>query len=127
VIQRRPRPIMIVEDDPYIMSTMTEVFLMMDRQMIVAQNGKLGIEKLKKLRPDEFPCCIILDLMMPEMTGQEFIFHIQALGNVELDSIPIVVSSADPKLKNLDSPRIRYKLQKPINLKDLEDIAEMYY
>ena len=40
------------------------------------------------------PCCIILDLMMPVMTGEEFIYHIQALNRVELDSNPIIVSSA---------------------------------
>lgn len=124
---RPPRPIMIVEDDPYIMSNLTEIFMMMDRNLIVAHNGLAGIEALKKLKVHEYPCCIILDLMMPQMTGEEFIFHIQALGNVELDSIPIIVSSASQKIYTLDAPRVKYKLKKPIMIEDLEEIAANYY
>lgn len=118
---------MIVEDDPYIMSNLTEIFMMMDRNLIVAHNGLAGIDTLKKLKVHEYPCCIILDLMMPQMTGEEFIFQIQALGNVELDSIPIIVSSASQKIYTLDAPRVKYKLKKPIMIEDLEEIAANYY
>lgn len=118
---------MIVEDDPYIMNSMVEIFGMYGRSLQVAPNGAAGIQLLKNLKPHEYPSCIILDLMMPEMTGEEFIFHIQALGRVELDSIPIIVSSASPKVEHLAEPRVKYKLRKPICISHLEEIAASYF
>ncbi len=118
---------MIVEDDPYIMNSMVEVFGMYGRSLQVASNGLAGIQLLKNLRPHEYPSCIILDLMMPEMTGEEFIFHIQALGRVELDSIPIIVSSASSKIEKLSEPRVTYKLKKPMCITHLEEISTNYY
>lgn len=120
------RPIMIVEDDPYIMSAIVEILQMNGRELIVATNGLEAVQKLKVLRPYEYPCCIILDLMMPVMSGEEFIFQIQAMGRVELDSIPIIVSSANNRLKDLDSQRIKNKMNKPIDISFLEEIAETY-
>lgn len=118
---------MIVEDDPYIMNTLTEVFQLMGRDVIVADNGRTGIDLLKKMPDHRYPCCIILDLMMPQMNGEQFIYQIQALGKVELDSIPIVVSSADPRLHHLDSERVRFKLKKPVDIQDLEELSNTYY
>src|SRR5688500_4362294 len=125
-LSHKSKPILIVEDDIYIMNTMTEIFMLYDREILVAKDGKSGIEILKKLRPHEFPCCIILDLMMPVMTGQEFIYQIQALGNVELDSIPIIISSASTDVDLMDEPRVVQKLKKPISIEDLELIAQTY-
>ena len=121
------RPIMIVEDDVYIMNAMVEVFQTLGRELIVAENGHVALEKLKALREYEYPCCIILDLMMPQMRGEEFIFKIQALGKVDLDSIPIVVSSADIRLQELYSERVRTKIYKPIDIKQLEELAAYYH
>lgn len=119
-------PIMIVEDDPSIMNNMVEIFQLLGRKVIMAQNGFIGIEKLKHMPPHHYPRCIILDLMMPQMDGEQFIYQIQALGKVELDCIPIVVSSAAPRLQRLDSERIRIKLRKPIDFRDLEEISQTY-
>lgn len=123
----RPRPIMIVEDDVMILNSVVEVLQVYDRETLYARNGRAAIEMLKKLREDQYPCCIILDLMMPEMTGEEFIFHIQALGRVELDSIPIVVLSASTKMQLLDSPRVTYKLSKPVDINEIVHVATHYY
>lgn len=124
--QYTSRPIMIVEDDVTILSTVVEIFQMHNRKTIYARNGRAGIDLLKSLREDQYPSCIILDLMMPEMTGEEFIYQIQALGRVELDSIPIIVLSASTRVIELDSPRVTYKLKKPIDIKELEFVATNY-
>ncbi len=105
---------------------MTDVFRNEGLEVIMALNGLDGIEKLKRMPVHHYPCCIILDLIMPIMNGEEFIFHIQALGRMELDSIPIVVSSGDPGLNSFKSDRVRFKFNKPINLEDLQDIASKY-
>ncbi len=126
-MKQSSRPIMIVEDDAYIQNDMQDVFDLLNRKIVMAKNGQHGIDILKSLRPHEYPCCIILDLMMPVMTGEEFIFHIQALGRQELDSIPIIVSSAHVKVDQMVEPRVKQKMRKPINLEDLENIANNYH
>ena len=120
------KPIMLVEDDHSIMSSMVEIFTYLDRSLILAHNGREGIDLLKNLSPAEYPCCIILDLMMPEMSGEEFILKLQALGQVDLDSIPIVVSSASARIDKMQNPRVVRKLKKPIDLSHLEEIAAAF-
>ena len=50
-----------------------------------AENGKIGIKQIE----NKIPGLILLDLMMPEMNGFEFINEIQK--NTEWMKIPVVV------------------------------------
>ena len=40
-----------------------------------AENGKLGLELIEKMKPD----IILLDIMMPEMTGDEMLIKLREL------------------------------------------------
>ena len=54
--------------------------------MVEAKNGKVGIEVLKK--DETLPDLILLDLMMPEMNGFEFLNEIKG---TKFKSIPVLV------------------------------------
>ena len=55
-----------------------------------AENGRIGLEKLAETRP----ALILLDLMMPEMDGFQFLTELRK--SADLSSIPVVVvTSAD--------------------------------
>ena len=63
----------IIEDDQaisqmYLIKFQTEGF-----DVDVAENGRLGLELCEKMRPD----IILLDLMMPEMTGDEMLTELR--------------------------------------------------
>lgn len=63
------RRIVIIEDDIAI-SEMYRLKLQSEGYEVqVAKNGRDGLELIQKLKPD----MILLDLMMPEMTGEELL------------------------------------------------------
>lgn len=82
------KPVILVVDDHHDMREFICNCLADDFNCIQANNGKVGLEKAKKLIPD----LIITDLMMPEMTGEELCGLIRS--NEQLNHIPIVVLSA---------------------------------
>lgn len=57
--------IAIIEDDRAISQMYRFKFEAENYEVEVAENGKLGLELVEKMKPD----IILLDLMMPEMTG----------------------------------------------------------
>jgi DNA-binding response OmpR family regulator len=59
--------IAIVEDDSAISQMYSIKFETEGYEVQSAENGKLGLELIEKMRPD----IVLLDLMMPEMNGDE--------------------------------------------------------
>lgn len=61
--------IAIIEDDQAISQMYRIKFEMEGFEVQTAENGKLGLELVEKMRPE----IILLDLMMPEMNGDEML------------------------------------------------------
>lgn len=63
--------ILIIEDEKPLRDAFA--FLLQSQGFTVdfAENGKVGLEKLKEFEPD----LILLDMLMPIMNGQEFLEH----------------------------------------------------
>lgn len=61
--------IAIIEDDEAISQMYRIKFEAEGFKVETASNGKLGLEMLEKIRPD----IVLLDLMMPIMTGEEML------------------------------------------------------
>lgn len=61
--------IAIVEDDQAISQMYRFKFEADGYEVSTAENGKLGLELVEKMKPD----IILLDLMMPEMNGDEML------------------------------------------------------
>jgi chemotaxis response regulator CheB len=62
-----PKNILIVEDS-FIMRTLIQDIVQSDPEFTVvgmAENGKVGLQKVRELKPD----LVLLDIEMPEMTG----------------------------------------------------------
>lgn len=79
-----------------------------------AKNGGEGWEMFQELRPD----CVVTDLLMPIMDGQDLLRHIR-----EIDSdIPVLVASADiqrASRKTCEDLGISMFLQKPVQSEEL--------
>lgn len=65
--------IAIIEDDSAISQMYRIKFEAEGYQVETAANGKLGLELSEKMRPD----IILLDLMMPEMTGDKMLIEMR--------------------------------------------------
>jgi DNA-binding response OmpR family regulator len=64
----------IIEDDQAISQMYRFKFEAEGFEVQTAENGKLGLALAESMKPD----IILLDLMMPEMTGDEVLAHLRA-------------------------------------------------
>jgi CheY-like chemotaxis protein len=60
--------------------------------VVTAENGRVGLERLADARP----CLVLLDLMMPVMTGWEFRRAQLSLPDSELAGVPVLLLTAVP-------------------------------
>lgn len=90
--------IAIVEDDQAIREMYRIKFETEGYEVVVAENGKRGLELVEATKPD----LVLLDLMMPEMTGEEMLTRVRAtdwgkdmkvivLTNVSQDEIMVAI------------------------------------
>jgi DNA-binding response OmpR family regulator len=61
--------ILIVEDEPALLEVYATLFKTQKFEVYEANNGKIALEQLNAIKPD----IIILDLMMPVMSGFDFL------------------------------------------------------
>ncbi|MGC8812226.1 MAG: response regulator [Candidatus Aenigmatarchaeota archaeon] len=61
------KKIMIVDDEENLVELVKAIFEQEGYEVIPAYSGKECLEKLEKVKPD----LILMDMMMPEMTGKE--------------------------------------------------------
>jgi CheY-like chemotaxis protein len=80
--------ILVVEDDNPTREVMARLLLKENWIVDEAENGLIGLERIAENRPD----LILLDLMMPEMDGFQFISQLQ--DTPERRSIPVIVVTA---------------------------------
>lgn len=87
--------VLLVEDDPLIIRLYTRILQLNNFAVEKAENGKAALEILQTFKPD----IILLDIMMPEMNGVQFLAHIAA--GTEENKIPVIVLTniVDPVVK----------------------------
>jgi CheY-like chemotaxis protein len=83
-----PCVILVVEDDPTIREMMRRMLEKEGWTVAEAENGRVGLEQVVTQKPE----LILLDLMMPEMDGFEFVSRLRKMPAGQ--SIPIVVVTA---------------------------------
>jgi CheY-like chemotaxis protein len=87
--QARPQaPVLVVEDDADLRELMRRALEKGGWAVIEAANGRVALERLVAQRP----ALILLDLMMPEMDGFQFLEEVRT--HEEWRAIPIVVVTA---------------------------------
>jgi len=80
--------ILVVEDDESVRSVLRRAFEKDGRRVVEAENGRIALEQIEREMPD----LVLLDLMMPEMDGFEFLDAIRE--RPEMRSVPVVVLTA---------------------------------
>jgi PAS domain S-box-containing protein len=81
-------PVLLVEDDEDTRSLVRRALEKEGWTVIEAENGRVAMDRLAEARP----ALVLLDLMMPEMDGFEFLEAVRA--QKETASIPVVVITA---------------------------------
>lgn len=81
--------VLLVEDDDFLRELFLKKLNQFDFEVEGAQNGREGIEKVSSFKPD----IVVLDIIMPEVSGFDVIKTIRALEDSDLSSIPILIVS----------------------------------
>jgi two-component system response regulator CpxR len=102
----------VVDDDAEIRDTLTSLLQHEGYTVLRAENGVQALEQLRRLHPD----VMLLDLMMPVMSGWEVLEELEESG--ELSTIPIVVVSA------MGAPGACACLRKPVDLDELLAVVD---
>ena len=85
---RRDRPVLVVDDDADVRQLLRRMLEPEGYTVVEAENGRAALERLR----DVSPSVVLLDLMMPEMDGFEFVAEFRR--HEAWRAIPIVVITA---------------------------------
>jgi signal transduction histidine kinase/CheY-like chemotaxis protein len=85
---RRDRPVLVVDDDAEVRQLLRRTLESEGFAIVEAENGRVALERLR----GEPPSLILLDLMMPEMDGFEFVAALRR--HEGWRAIPVVVITA---------------------------------
>lgn len=114
LISGRPS-ILLVEDNEDVQQYLKQI-LESHYNIFIAENGKIGLVKVKEVRPD----IIISDVMMPELNGYEFCQKVKT--NPTSHHIPIILVTAkashQDKIKGFENNADAY-LSKPFDEEEL--------
>ncbi|MFZ5450901.1 MAG: response regulator [Thermodesulfobacteriota bacterium] len=83
-----PSMVLVVEDDPETREVIRRLLEKTGIEVMEAENGRVALERLAERQPG----LILLDLMMPEMDGFQFVDHLRQ--HEAWRAIPIVVVTA---------------------------------
>jgi CheY-like chemotaxis protein len=101
------RTVLVIDDEPEIRDSLRDALGDEGYSVVVAANGREALALLPRLPR---PVVVVLDVIMPVMSGAELYSAMQA--DPGLARIPVVVSTSDPSR----APRGLPIVKKPIQL-----------
>jgi CheY-like chemotaxis protein/anti-sigma regulatory factor (Ser/Thr protein kinase) len=105
--------ILIVDDDPENRRWLSRTFEAEGWQVTEAENGRVGLDRLAEAAPD----LIVLDLMMPEMDGFEFLSELRQ--SESLRDVPVIVITA-ADLTDADRRRLNGGVERILQRSDFQ-------
>lgn len=108
---------LIIEDDEAIASIYVEALQMAGYGTEIVGNGRLATQRLGEIRP----VLILLDLHLPEMSGEEVLNFIK--NEPELADTTVFITTADHLFAEQLRTKVDLVLLKPISLMQLRDMA----
>jgi DNA-binding response OmpR family regulator len=111
--------LMIVDDDPQLMRVLSMFFDLEGYHVIQARNGREALDMLQEYSPE----IILLDLMMPEVGGEEVVRQIRI--NPKLRHVPVIIfTAAETREEELRVAGASYFIAKPFSLDGLRSTVE---
>jgi CheY-like chemotaxis protein len=108
---------LIVEDDLAIAAIYEEALHLAGYETETIENGRLAVQRIQEI----VPALILLDLHLPEVTGEEVLKAIQS--TPALSETTVFITTADHLFAEQLRPEVDLVLLKPISLMQLRDMA----
>lgn len=113
-MEQRNQNVLLVDDDQSLREVVSILLSDEGFNVTQAENGEEALLMLQKMPQEQLPSCLILDVMMPVMSGDELLDKIEKDHRDVLGNIPVIVCSAEGKIKNYN--QVVAKIEKPINI-----------
>lgn len=110
-----PNAILIVDDDDAIRMLVARVLRRERYTVAQASNGRDALDQLRTRSFD----AVVLDLMMPVMTGFELIQYLESHDDAGRPCVIVVSATSETELKTVVSPNVHAVLRKPFDLSAL--------
>ncbi|MDX2161364.1 MAG: response regulator [bacterium] len=121
MVAENSKRVLVVDDDPELLHLVRVLLARLGAEVMVAHSASQAAQVLKT---PPLPDLLILDLMLPEVSGLEFLKQIRAKSS--FDALPVLVMSAmidpDQIRKALEAGADRY-LTKPYIANNLLSVA----
>jgi len=106
------RDILVIDDYEDNLILIQMILEILGCSVRTACNGKSGLDRVKQVYPD----LIILDLMMPDMSGIEFMKYLKSNG---MSDIPVLLLTANVNVDREDAKDANSICYKPIDVDHL--------
>jgi len=110
------KKILVVDDEINILNSLSDLLTAKGYEVVTAMDGKAGIEMAQKVNPD----LILLDIMMPKVSGLELLKEIKS--SDKNAHVPIIILSAKSDMDTLNEAMWNYAekyITKPYNPEEL--------
>jgi len=111
------KKIMVVDDEEDVLETVAMVLNQNGFETITTDNGKKGISEAKKHKPN----LILLDVMMPDMTGYEVVEKLSQHSSTKGIGIILLsaITATEDEKKKIKKGAVRDFIEKPFDIDDL--------
>ncbi len=107
------KKILVIDDEEYLVKLLKSRLLIHRFEVLTAAGSQEGLAIVEKEKPD----LIVVDVLMPEMNGAEFVKQLRK--NHPSEEIPVIVISAQPDTRTLFNDReISAFVNKPFQPED---------
>jgi len=116
-LEKKRRKVLLVDDEAGFAELLRDLLEMDSYEVVTAENGEEGLEKLKTFAPD----VIISDVVMPKMSGFEMFKQVKA--SSEWSSVPFLFITGFQDERVLAEARkigVFGILRKPIDIEQIE-------
>jgi CheY-like chemotaxis protein len=107
------KTLLVVDDEVGITDALSELLSEEGFVVLVARNGKDGLQRIAEKRPD----LILLDYMMPVMNGRELLLALRA--DPAYQNLPVIMMSAMPQSSIPPDCKPSAFLRKPFELDEI--------
>lgn len=117
--------VLLVEDDPDILEAVSDLLREEGYQVLTATDGRKALDQLESPVHQEI-ALVLLDLMLPTMSGHEFLRELKKDPSRPWARIPIVVTSAAGSEAERTASLVDGYVKKPIDLEMLLRVVSKF-